>query len=287
MPLAFNSERHACAMSDMPTGNPLPPEGVNAPRGTGLGEFVRVIIGLIVLTVLVTGGLILGARWLAPLIPFHWERSVAQSFEPSEQVGNASADKALQQLASELIADANLPEGMTIDVHLVPNEVPNAFATLGGQVMINRGLLDHVDSENGLAMVLAHEIAHIRERHPIQAMSRGAVLALVFAVASGTTGEEAISSVLGQAGLMTALSFNRDMEREADSIALAILRRHYGHTRGAGEFFRSMQQEDSAPVWTTLLRTHPRSQERLEAMAQRRRVDDAERQPMPEALDSL
>lgn len=271
----------------MPTGNPLPPEGVNAPKGTGLGEFTRLLVGIVIFVVAVTAALALMAQWLAPLIPFEWERSFIASVEPDKSVNDAEAQKALEALGTELASNANLPAGMTVDFHLVPEDRPNAFATLGGQIMITRGLLDHVETENGLAMVVAHEIAHIRERHPVQAMSRGAVIQFALLAVSGATGEGAVDNVLGSAGLMTMLTFNRSMEREADSIALEILRRHYGHTLGSGEFFRSVKPESSAPAWTDLMRTHPRSDERLATLADEREVEDAERQPLPEALSDL
>lgn len=274
-------------MSQMPNGNPLPPEGVNAPRGTGLSEFARLVVGLVAVVVLLTAGLALGARWLAPLIPFQWERALVTSFEPEQTLDNRQAQRALDQLGDALASEADLPDGMALDFHLVPADQPNAFATLGGQIMVTRGLLDHVESENGLAMVLAHEIVHIRERHPIKSMSRGAVISLALVAISGATGERAINQVLGSAGLMTALSFNRAMERAADTGAIEILRRHYGHTRGAAEFFESMAAEEGSAAWTELLRTHPRSEERLRKLTAQRRKGGGELTPLPDALRDL
>ena len=74
----------------------------------------------------------------------------------------------------------------------------NAFATLGGHIVVYPGLLEAVPDENALAMVLAHEIAHVRHRHPIVGLSRSA----------------------------------------ADATALETLARAYGHVGGADRFFR-------------------------------------------------
>lgn len=274
-------------MSNEPRENPLPPEGINAPTDSGLGEFGRLLIGLLVVAVLITLAAVLAARWLAPLVPFSWERSVVASVRPDNVVADTEAQRALDRLSEELVAAADLPEGMKIEAHLVDSEPPNAFATLGGQVMVTRGLLDHVESENGLAMVVAHEIAHVRERHPIQVMSRGAVVSLVMTAITGATGQSAAQSVLGKAGVMTVLRFNRAMERAADRAAVEILRSHYGHTRGAGEFFRSLAGHDSAPAWTELMRTHPRNEERLKTLAAQQRKHDAELTPLPEAFADL
>ena len=48
-------------------------------------------------------------------------------------------------------------------VHAVQDPTVNAFATLGGHVFVFTGLVDSLDSENGLAMVLAHELAQPNE----------------------------------------------------------------------------------------------------------------------------
>lgn len=63
-----------------------------------------------------------------------------------------------------------LPASIKVTVHYIDEPVINAFATIGGHVFIYRGLIDAITSENGLSMVLAHEIAHINNRHPIAAL---------------------------------------------------------------------------------------------------------------------
>merc|ERR1711879_567360 len=70
----------------------------------------------------------------------------------------AETEAALTQLLNQLTDNKALP----VRVHyLADQDMPNAFATLGGHIFITRGLLDSVESENGLAMVLAHEYGHI------------------------------------------------------------------------------------------------------------------------------
>lgn len=270
-----------------PRRNPQPPEGVNSPETSGLGEFLTLAAGLAVAAVVVTAVLVVAAQRLAPLVPFEWERAVARGVEPGAASQYPQARDALQALADELAASAELPEGMSVQVHLTDQAVPNAFATLGGHVIVTRGLVATLSSENALAMVLAHEIAHVKHRDPVRALGRSAVISLVWAAISGATGQSGVQEVLGSAGLMTVLSFNRDMERAADRAALDALRAHYGHVAGAGEFFRHMQQRhgDAGPV--DLLRTHPRSAERLAAITRRTRAGGASLEPLPPPLQAL
>jgi len=81
--------------------------------------------------------------------------------------------------------------------------------------------------------------------------------------------------VLGDAGLLTVLSFNRAQEEEADETALSTLARQYGHVAGADTFFKIVEQlpqragKENIP---TFMSTHPLSQKRvarLHAIAQK------------------
>jgi predicted Zn-dependent protease len=173
----------------------------------------------------------------------------------------------LQQLAERLAAAENLPAEMRVTVHYVDRDIVNAFATLGGHVVVFRGLLEKMPDENALAMVLAHEIAHVKHRHPIQALGRGVVLGVALSIVTSATGSQSLGSVLGDAGLLTVLSFNRAQEEEADHAALAALARHYGHVAGADTFFSMVEQlpervgKQNVP---TFLSTHPLSRKRID-----------------------
>ena len=273
-----------------PDGNPRPREGINSTETSGLAEFATLVCGLGIATVALTVVLTLAIGWLAPLIPFSWEKAVAGGVEPSVETGHPRAEAALQELADELARRAGVPAAMAVRLHLSDSGEPNAFATLGGHVIVTRGLLQSVSSENALAMVLAHEIAHVEQRHPIQALGRGAVISLVWAALAGATGQSAVQDVLGNAGLLTMLGFSREMERVADRDALATLRARYGHTRGAAEFFRTLQERRGGETaeWTGLLQTHPRTAERLQTIARiARETLEAAIRPLPEPIAAL
>lgn len=271
-------------------GNPRPREGINSTETSGLGEFATLVCGLGIAAVALTAILTLAVGWLAPWIPFSWENAVAGGVDPSVETEHPRAEAALRELTDELAPHAGLPAGMEVRVHLSDSAEPNAFATLGGHVIVTRGLLQSVSSENALAMVLAHEIAHVERRHPIQALGRGAVISLVWAALAGATGQSAVQDVLGNAGLLTMLGFSREMERVADRDALATLQARYGHKRGAAEFFRALQERrgGEAAEWTGLLQTHPRTAERLQAIARRaRKTPDAIIRPLPDPIAAL
>ncbi len=263
-----------------PEANPQPAEGINSKASSGLGEFAKLLLGLGLAAALATAALVAAIGWLAPYIPFAWEEAVAGEVTPVETTPDAEAQAALRELTDGLVAAADLPPSISVRVHLSDHATPNAFATLGGHIVVTRGLVEAVSSENALAMVIAHEIAHIAERHPIQALGRGAVLQVVWSALAGATGQAAVQRVLGKAGLLTLLRFNREMEREADRAALATLERYFGHTAGAAEFFRRIQARADGGAWADFLRTHPAPDERIESIEARSTATGGE----PEAL---
>ena len=75
-------------------------------------------------------------------------------------------------------------------MHYDDDAVVNAFATLGGHIVVYQGLLEAVPDENALAMVLAHEIAHVRHRHPIVGLSRSAALGFALMLLGADSGAQ-------------------------------------------------------------------------------------------------
>ncbi len=274
----------AVAMSELPTGNPRLPEHINNPPQNQLAEFARLVlmvgiamVALSVLVVVLTG-------LLAPKIPFRWERAAV----PALPISNnwPEAQQALQQLADALMTQMPEQPRIPVTVHLLDSSQPNAFATLGGHVVVTRALLDTLDTENALAMVLAHEIGHIQHRDPIAALSRGAVLSLLWAALLGREGF-AMQSLFSQTGGLTLLSFNRDMERHADSFALQMLDHYYGHSLGADSFFLHMQQQLHETEWQGWFHTHPLTSERLHKIERHTHNQRGEQQPLPASLQAL
>jgi predicted Zn-dependent protease len=107
----------------------------------------------------------------------------------------------------------------------------NAFALPGGYVYVNRGLIEGVRSEGELAGVLAHEIAHVAERHGTEqatkaygAQAGAGLLARVLGGRDGRLGTaEQVVGVIGLNALF--MKFSRNAENEADRVGAAIMAR--------------------------------------------------------------
>ncbi len=266
--------------------NPEVDHSVNVSQGSALGEFASLSMWLALGTVLAVVAVYVAARFLAPFIPFAWERRMADSVV-TQWVAAKPEDKAtaalharrqqwLQALAEDLRPAMRLPQAMPISVHWLPGGEPNAFATLGGHVFINQGLLDRVGSENAVAMVMAHEMAHVQHRDPIVSLGGGLMVGLSLGVVFGGN-----STLAGEAATaLSQLHFSRAQERAADDAALAALTVRYGHLADADAFFTRMLcdegQDKDAPqssgsgsgsvAMPEFMRTHPDTAARVRAI---------------------
>lgn len=210
---------------------------------------------------------------LTQYVPFEVEHKLVNTINIDINTDSAGPVPVyLQTLADDLSKNMNLPDEMKINVSVINSDVVNAFATLGGNVVFFTGLLETLPNENTLAMVMAHEIAHIKLRHPLRALGRGVVVGLAVATISGVGSNGIIDNFIGSTGLLTALSFTRDQESAADELAVTALVAQYGHAEGTAQLFEILSDGDddkdsrSKINMPEFLTTHPLSENRIAAI---------------------
>lgn len=247
--------------------NPKIPEGINVSPTHPLKDFALLVGGISALILVAVLALSLLAGQLARHVPFEQERALAGSLsrwlpEAPATPLHRERQQYLQQLADRLATAMDLPPEMTLTVHYSDSGTVNALATLGGHIVVFQGLIDTLPSENALAMVMAHEIAHIRHRHPIVAMGRG--FAVMFALASlAGIGDGAMQQWLTGVGMLPILSFSRSQEEQADADALQAMLRTYGHVGDAAAFFEDIARRQPMPEPLAIFSTHPGHEERI------------------------
>ena len=248
----------------MEYSNPEIPEGINYSQTHPLKEFVILTAGVLGLLLLIFAGLAFFADKFAHHIPFAMEKDI-DTFAITDSGSNTAISAYLQQLADRIAQTQDLEEGMTIKVHYVDSDVVNAYATLGGNVIMFRGLLAKMSHENALAMVLAHEIAHVKHRHPIRSLGKGIVIGLAISLIDSSMGDAIIGQVVGTTGMVTVLKYSREHESEADDTALASLMQIYGHVHGAEELFHYIQEQHKNDIdfQPEFLTTHPGVERRI------------------------
>ncbi|MGB8688938.1 MAG: M48 family metallopeptidase [Microcoleus sp.] len=137
----------------------------------------------------------------------------------------------------------------------------NAFATMGGFVYVNKGLMAAADNEAQLASVIGHEIGHISARHAIKQMRQMAI-ASGLASAAGLDGSKAV-----QIGVELALRrpHSRQAEYEADQLGLQTMGRSGYAQSGMVDFMKKLLNRPSPP---SILSTHPATADRIAAISQ-------------------
>lgn len=153
----------------------------------------------------------------------------------------------------------------------------NAFATLGGYVGMNAGLILAAEREDEVAGVLAHEIAHVTQQHVLRGVEKAqreslpillATLGAIVAAqkAGGTSsGEATQAAVMGGMGLIQQrqIDYTRDNEAEADRVGIRTLNRGGYDPEAMADFFQTLQsvirtnQGDERSRTPGYLQTHP------------------------------
>jgi beta-barrel assembly-enhancing protease len=148
----------------------------------------------------------------------------------------------------------------------------NAFATPGGVIVINSGLIQKTKTEAELASVMAHEIAHVKARHlsrmheessKVNITTALSVLATVIAgtYSTGALGKTLVTTQSVKASKLT--NFIREHEVEADRLAINILVNANINPNAMSEFFKTLQKENNDSGALEFLRTHPLTQNRI------------------------
>ena len=181
-------------------------------------------------------------------------------------------------LGNRLMAGADVPR-REVDYFVVQEDTVNAFALVGGHIGVHSGLFTLTQNESELAGVVAHEIAHILQKHQARAIagqSRAswaslAALAIAILASRGSGSQsgqvtEAAAATAGALQVQTMLDYTREHEREADRVGLTLLERAGFDTRGMQGFFERMLRSNRLNEYKgapSYLRTHPLTTERI------------------------
>ena len=179
----------------------------------------------------------------------------------------------LERLIRKIALKSQLKD-KRLDIIVVDNPTLNAFAVPGGVVGIHTGLFKFAKDEHQLASVVAHELAHISQRHYARQLleqkehsipTLAGLLAsiLIAATAGGEAGIAAISAVQASK-IESQLRFNRQMEQEADRIGMDTLARAGMDPFAMPKMFEQMQRasrfQRKPPEF---LLTHPLTESRI------------------------
>lgn len=175
--------------------------------------------------------------WAASQVSMKTEKNIGESVLKSL---NASQNLLSQGEGVNVIRDIGqkITAGSRYQYQWFVSKDPevNAYAIPGGIIVVNRGLLNLVDSPNELAAVLAHEVQHVEERHALKNMLNSAAMATVILAVLGDTN----AVVLLMAHQVSTQYFSRQVESEADLKGIRLLQSKNIDAAGMSSFFKKM-----------------------------------------------
>ena len=154
------------------------------------------------------------------------------------------------------------------EFNLVKDESVNAFAMPGGKVVIYTGLLPVTASEDALAVVVGHEIAHVVAKHSSERMSQqvltqygGAIAGKIIGGAAATSLGQSVFGLGAQYGVM--MPYARKQEYEADELGLVFMAMAGYDPNTAVPFWTRMAQSSQGNSIPEFLSTHPTDEKRI------------------------
>ncbi|MFN7119371.1 MAG: M48 family metallopeptidase [Saprospiraceae bacterium] len=175
--------------------------------------------------------------------------------------GNEEAYRYIRNLTAKLLNTGKVAykDQFAWDVKIINDDKTlNAFCTPGGYIYVYTGIIKFLDSEDQLAGVMGHEIAHAALRHSTNQMSKVYGLAALSSIVTGN----ANPGLLEQIALsLISLKFGRGAENEADSHSVIYLCETNYNAAGAAGFFRKMEGKGGNPP--EFLSTHPNPGNRI------------------------
>lgn len=178
----------------------------------------------------------------------------------------------IDALGHRLVANANDVK-TPFHFFMIRDRNINAFAFFGGYVALHSGLFLHARSESELASVVAHEIAHVTQRHLARSMEEQArrspatlaalAGALLLAIAAPEAGIAAITATTA-GSMQSQINYTRSNEKEADRFGISTLAKAGFDVQAMPTFFSRLADEYRyASTPPPMLLTHPLPEDRI------------------------
>jgi TonB family protein len=193
----------------------------------------------------------LGQASLATIAPYFSKSTLT----PAERARVSSQLRRLR-------ADTPTPDLPRLEFRSMNGGLPNAFALPGNVIVMTDELVRLPATNDELAAVLAHELAHLDHRHGLQGLLRNSFALLIVTTVTGDLSTLTSFAAAIPLSILTK-GYSRDLEREADRAALAALRaRGIEAQRFTSVLVKLETAQQALARNSTYLSTHPSSEER-------------------------
>lgn len=241
--------------------------------------FITSVFGLFIFRGPIFGG-------IGTLLPFHFEKAVGDRLFSTQLNDNqVKVNLQLKQLLAQIqIADQDQNQDKGIDwnknfvFHISSDMTANAYASLGGHIFINKGLLQVLKTKEQLLAVVAHEMMHVKMRHISRSVFQALGLFTFMQVLVGDV-SGVVAVLVDQGAPLLNLQYSRKLETEADHEAIRYLIASHIDPHGLPEALRLLMEENiklksqqpGAEVLNQLqkieiLNSHPEMEKRIQEL---------------------
>ncbi len=171
--------------------------------------------------------------------------------------GNAQIYQYIRGITTKLLntGKVNYQKEFAWNVKIInDNKTLNAFCTPGGYIYVYTGLIKYLDSEDQLAGVMGHEMAHAALRHSTSQMSKTYGIAALASIVTGSSNPGLLEQI---ALSLIQLKFSRGDEKAADEHSVIYLCETNYNAAGAAGFFIKLEQSGEGGNPPEFLSTHP------------------------------
>jgi metalloendopeptidase OMA1, mitochondrial len=191
---------------------------------------------------------------------------IAQQIRAIAQRLIARVDEVEADLAAEKgMQPQNFAAKFDWQVNVIQSDQANAFALPGGKMAVYTGLVPVAQNQDGMAVVMGHEIAHALMRHGAQRMARGK-LEQIGQMAGAASGMDAgtLQTVMSAYGVTSALPYARGHESQADEVGLMLAAAACFNPAEAMPLWQRMSQMGGGQNPPEFASTHPSPESRIQ-----------------------
>jgi Zn-dependent protease with chaperone function len=200
------------------------------------------------------------------IVPWLSERLASTiSIKTEEQLGDAvydalalsaGEDKEASLVLNDFFDAMDVPTAYNVRITVVKNDIVNAFALPGGNIVVYTGLLKELKTYPELAALLSHEFTHVNNRHSTRSIFRRLGSRVFISLLLGNFGS--VTSVLiDQADQFKSLNYSRKLEKEADMEGLALLKERSIDPEGFTALFKHLKAAAPVSSLPEFLGSHP------------------------------
>lgn len=210
--------------------------------------------------------------WFLPFLAERMAKRVPISYE--ERLGNGmmnalspgfTIDAEKTAYINDFFRELNIQSAYSINITVVHEDVANAFALPGGNIVVYDKIIEGMDSYASLAALLSHEFTHVDKRHATRSIFRKLASSLFISFIFGDVGTIG-NTIVSNADDLKGLSYSRNLEKEADLDGLKILSDRQIDCNGFIQLFNQLELETDATgqhiaEWRS---SHPDLERRIE-----------------------